>query len=142
MANKHQIMETWFQQVWTKQNASAIDQMFAPEGQASGLGANALVGPQDFKVFHAALSKLLDSFELTIDKSIESDDWISAVCTLKARSIFSGAVVTISGHVMARIEGGKIMEAYNHWDFLGMFSQTGQLPKDTFEQALAGKKIA
>jgi hypothetical protein len=117
MATKLGVMTTWFRKVWTEQNVKAIDEMFMPKGEARGLGPTALVGPKDFKKFHAALSKLLQDFELTIDESIESGEWISVICTLNASSRSTQAKITISGHVMARIEGGKIMEAYNHWDF-------------------------
>jgi hypothetical protein len=42
---------------------------------------------------------------------------------------------------MIRIVDGKLTEAYNHWDFLGMFSQLGLLPQQTFEMALSGAKV-
>jgi len=42
---------------------------------------------------------------------------------------------------MIRIVDGKLTEAYNHWDFLGMFSQLGLIPTETFERALGGEKI-
>ena len=141
MSTAREVMETWFHRVWTEEDSAAIEELFVPDGQARGLGANVLIGPEGFKQFHSALRGLLSNFMITIDKSIESGDWISAVCTLRAKSRRSGTPVTITGSVMVRIVDGKLMEAYNHWDFLGLFSQLELLPGETFERALSGEKI-
>ena len=140
MSTAREVMETWFHRVWTEEDSAAIEELFVPDGEARGLGANVLIGPDGFKQFHSALRRLLSDFVITIDKSIESGDWISAVCTLRAKARSSGAPVTITGSVMVRIVDGKLMEAYNHWDFLGLFSQLELLPRETFERALSGKK--
>jgi len=141
MSTSREVIETWFRRVWTEEDSTAIEELFVPDGEARGLGANALIGPQGFKQFHSALRGLLSDFVITIDKSIEVGDWIAAVCTLQAKSRKSGAAVQITGAVMIRIVDGKLTEAYNHWDFLGMFSQLGLLPTETFEKALGGEKI-
>jgi hypothetical protein len=142
MNTHREVMETWFRRVWTEQDRSAIDELFIPEGEARGLGANVLIGPEGFKQFHSALSTLVSDFVITIDKSIESGEWISAVCTLRGKDRRSGAPVVMTGSVMIRIADGKLTEAYNHWDFLGLFSQLGLLPVECFERALSGQKIA
>jgi len=142
MSTSKQVMETWFRRVWTEEDTSAIEEMFIPDGEARGLGGNVLIGPRDFKVFHSALCSLLQDIEITIDKSIEQGDWFSCVCTLRARSEQTGDPVEFTGSVFIRIVNGKLIEAYNHWDFLNMFGQLGSLPRSTFESALAGQKIA
>ena len=47
---------------------------------------------------------------------------------------------TISGKCVGGL-GGSGAEAYNHWDFLGLFSQLELLPREAFERALSGEKI-
>ena len=141
MSTSREVMETWFHRVWTCEDSAAIEELFIPDGKARGLGANVLIGPEGFKQFHSALCGLLSDFVITIDKSIESGDWISAVCTLRARARQSGAEVTMTGNVMVRIVEGKLIEAYNHWDFLGLFAQLGLLPGDSFEKALSGQIV-
>jgi hypothetical protein len=141
MSKNREVMETWFRRVWTEEDSTAIDELFIPDGEARGLGANFLIGPQGFKQFHSALCGLLADFVITIDKSLEVEEWISAVCTLRAKSQKSGIPIEITGSVMVRIADGKLTEAYNHWDFLSMFSQLGLLPTETFERALGGEKI-
>ena len=141
MSSAREVMQTWYHRVWAEEDSAAIEELFVPDGEARGLGANVLIGPDGFKQFHSALRRLLSDFVITIDKSIESGDWISAVCTLRAKARPSGAPVTITGSVMVRIVDGKLMEAYKHWDFLGLFSQLELLPRQTFERALSGEKI-
>src|SRR5690242_15720413 len=141
MSTSREVMETWFYRVWTCQDTAAIDELFIPDGEARGLGANVLIGPEEFKQFHSALCELLSDFVITIDKSMELDDWISAICTLRARAKESGAEIEITGSLTVRIVEGKITEAYNFWDFLGLFGQLGLLPQDSFEQALSGNRI-
>jgi hypothetical protein len=141
MSKSVEFAETWFNRVWACEDASAIDELFVPDGEARGLGANVLVGPEGFKQFHSALLKLLSDVVITIDKSIESDDWMSAICTLKARSRESGADVGMTGSVMFRLVDGRMTEAYNHWDFMGLFGQMGLFPGDGFEQALNGQRV-
>lgn len=141
MSTSRNVMETWFRRVWSDEDTSAIEEMFIPDGEARGLGGNVLIGPRDFKQFHAALCGLLKDIVITIDKSIEQGDWISCVCTLRAQSQQSDDPVQITGSVLIRIVDGKLIEAYNHWDFLGMFGQLGLIPGSTFETALSGQRV-
>lgn len=141
MSEARDVLETWFRRVWKEEDPTAIDDLFVPDGQARGLGANVLIGPAGFKQFQSALLVLLSNIVITIDKFIEFDDWSSVVCSLNARDRRTGKPVTITGSVMVRIVDGKITEGYNHWDFLGLFSQLGLLPAGSFERALAGAKV-
>src|SRR5215470_12651594 len=103
MLTNRQVIENWFHRVWTQEDTAAIDALFIPDGKARGLGKNILVGPEGFKKFHSALCGLLSDFVITIDKSIESEDWISAVCTLRAKDKKTKEPVTMTGSVMVRI---------------------------------------
>lgn len=141
MSTSREVMETWFRRVWTEEDSTAIEELFIPDGAARGLGGNVLIGPEGFKQFHSALRRLLRDFVVTIDMCVEERNWMSAVCTLRAIARQSGDPIEITGSVMVRIEDGKLIEAYNHWDFLGMFGQLGLLPSNSFERALGGDKI-
>ena len=103
MSALRDVVETWFRRVWKEEDTSAIDELFMPDGQARGLGANVLIGPADFKQFHAALCAQLSGIVITVDKSLEEGDWISVVCTLRAQRRDTGAPVTMTGSVMVRM---------------------------------------
>ena len=140
MKNGKEIIQTWFQRVWSEEDQLAIDEMYAG-GKIRGLGSQTVLGQEEFKQFHNALCALLSDIVITVDKCIEDDGWASALCTLNAKSKSSGDTVNISGNVWFRIEDGKIQEAYNHFDFIGLWGQLGYLPIDSFEQGLQGNKI-
>jgi len=141
MQTPSEVIETWFRRVWSEEDSSAIGQLFVPDGKATGLGANVLVGPDGFRQFHEVMCGLLTEFRVEMDHLIESDAWASTICTLHARVRATGTPVTMTGSVLFRIVEGKITEAYNHWDFLGLFAQMGLLPENAFEQALRGERI-
>jgi hypothetical protein len=131
-------LREWAQRVWVERDEAAIDAMLVPGSAAHGLGSQTLVGPAEFKQFHAALCGLLHDTELVVDHHIEDEDWLAALCTFKGVAQ-DGRNVAITGTIYGRIADGKILEAYNHFDFLGLFAQLGQLPPDLLARCLAGK---
>ena len=135
-----ELIQTWFQRVWSQQDASAIDEFFVPDGQAHGLGDNPLIGPKQFRVFHQMMCSLLKDIEIEVDKGIEEGAWTAVLCTLKAQCTRSGKPVSMTGNVWFHIEDGKILEGYNHWDFFGLFGQLDLVPEETFGRALAGQR--
>jgi hypothetical protein len=141
MSTKREVIDTWFRRVWKEEDAAAIDEMLIVDGGVRGLGANSLVGPKDFKVFHATVRALLSGIVTTVDKSIEEGDWLSCICTVKAKSRKTGAPVAMTGSVLVKVVNGKITEAYNHFDFLGLFGQLGLLPGNALQTGLAGERI-
>ena len=141
MKEGRKLLQRWFQRVWQEEDQSAIYEMFPSSGEAKGLGAQSLLGPDDFKKFQTSLCSLLSEIDITIDMSVEEGSWISALCTLRAISKSDGSPVVITGTVFSRIEDGKIQEAYNHFDFMDLWSQLGYLPSGSFEKGLGGHKI-
>lgn len=141
MREGRELLENWFKRVWREEDQSAIDELFPSTGKAEGLGQQTLVGPDDFKIFHNSICKLLSDIDISIDKYIEEGNWSSALCTMRAVSRKNGEAIAISGNVFVRFENGQIQEAYNNFDFINMWSQLGFLPADSFEQGLNGKKV-
>ncbi len=141
MSEKKAVLETFMQRVWTEQDVDAIDELFVASGRARGLGANTLAGPEEFKVFHQAMSVLLKDFKNTIDHFIEQGDWVSALVTVNAKSQKTGQPVSFTGNLYGTVINGQIHEAYNHFDFMGLYAQLGLLPKDCFEQGLSGCQV-
>lgn len=142
MTTHRQLLEMWFDRVWAKQDTAAIHEMLVPDVKAEGLGAAALLGPDEFLAFHQTLCKLLTDFRITIIKSLESGEWISAQCLATAKAKSNGKSISFPGALYARINDGKIVEGSNHFDFLSLFCQLGLLPADTFGRCLGGNKVA
>ena len=141
MSEGKEVLQAWFQRVWTENDQSAIDEMFPGDAAAQGLGGQTLVGPDQFKEFHAALNALLSDIVMTVDKCIEADGWTSALCSMRAKVKKDGRDVHVTGNAFARVEQGKIIEAYNHFDFPLLWMQMQLLPADCYEKGLLGQKI-
>ncbi len=140
METGKEIIQRWFQRVWSEQDQTAIDEMYAG-GKIRGLGSQTMLGQEEFKQFHCAMCSQITDIVIAVDKCIEDGEWTSVLCTLNAKSKSTGDDVTMSGNVWIRIEDQKIQEAYNHFDFISLWGQLGFLPMDCMEQGLQGNKI-
>lgn len=136
-----EFLETWFRRVWTEEDASAIGELYASR-KVEGLGPQTIVTPADFEAFQRALLALVCEVEVTIDRYLEDGEWIAALCTFNAKSRATGDPLHVTGSIVGRIKDGRLEEAYNHWDFLGLWGQLGCLPPDSFARGLRGEKIA
>jgi len=131
-------LRTWGRRVWVERDEAAIDEMMLADTAARGLGMQVLVRPEGFKQFHRAVCALLRDTDLVVDHHIEAEGWLAALCTFTG-SAHDGRKVAITGAIHARIAEGKIVEAYNHFDFLGLFAQLGLLPEDVLARCLSGQ---
>jgi hypothetical protein len=132
-------LREWGRRVWVERDEAAIGELMAADTPAHGLGGQTLIGPEEFERFHRALCALLRDTELTVDHHVEADGWLAALCTFKGTARRDGRAVAITGAIHARVEGGRLLEAYNHFDFLGLFAQLGLLPEDVLGRCLAGE---
>jgi hypothetical protein len=133
-------LKLWAQRVWVERDEAAIDEILMVDAAAHGLGEQTLVGPEGFRVFHRALCAQLSDTELVVDHHIEAAGWLAALCTFSGTSS-AGKRVTITGSIHARIAEGRILEAYNHFDFIGLFTQLGLMPEDVWQRCFTGQPV-
>ena len=147
MRSKREVLETWFQKVWTEESVATIYEMFVPQDSehqdvVNGLSKETALGPKEFEQFHQAMLALIGQVKVSMDFSVEQGDWIISECTLTAVNRKSGGNISIKGCATARVVDGKIVEANNHFDFLHLFEGLDLLPKNTFEHCLQGNPIS
>lgn len=135
------LLETWYRRVWQEADLSAIDEMFAPDMVEHGLVPGLSVNPEEFRAIVPALLDLVDEPRFTISRSVECDDWLTAVVQLDAVASEHGRPVAASGQVLMRVAAGRIVEVYNHFDFLSLFEQLGLLPDNTMLLCLSGDRV-
>ncbi|WP_168206319.1 ester cyclase [Labrenzia sp. PHM005] len=146
-----EILETWFQRVWSEEDQSAIDEMFLQDGRAVGLGTQTkvgenefreheMLGPDDFKVFQKALLNLVKDVKIEVTHSMTSNEWLCALCLFQGTSRKTGERIKMTGTVYGRFSDNQILEAFNHFDFLSLFQQLGSLEAGTFERCLNDKQ--
>ncbi len=137
MAEHETILHRWFEEVWNNRSEDAIDELFAEDGVANGLNdaeGNPLRGPEGFKTLHRAFLTAYPDFNITVEDTISEGDKIAARCTVRATHSGEGLgllptdqPVEFTGMTIVKIKDGKIVEAWNEFDFMKMYSQVGAL---------------
>ena len=129
------LVNRWFEEVWNKGRAEAVDEMFAPDGIAHGLSGeaeNPLKGPGDFKLFHESFRGAFPNIEVVVEDMIAEGDKVAARCSVRGKHagdylgvVATNAPVDFTGVAIVRIKDGRIVEAWNNFDFLKMNQQIG-----------------
>ena len=131
------LIHRWFEEVWNKGRADAIDELFAPEGVAHGLADEAgapLRGPEGFKPFFQKFRESFPDIEVIVEDTVSEGDKVAARCRVRAthQGESLGIAATnkpteFTGITIVRIENGQIAEAWNNFDFLRLFQQIGMV---------------
>jgi steroid delta-isomerase-like uncharacterized protein len=94
-----------------------------------------LRGPQGVKEQAQGYRTAFPDIELTIENQIAEGDFVATSWTARGThkgDLFgiapTGKQVTISGVTIDRFKGGKIAEAWDTWDTLGLMQQIGAVP--------------
>lgn len=134
-ANKA-LFKRWFEEVWNKGRADAIDEMLAPEAICHGLSDDPekpLIGPADFKPFHQAFRGAFPDIEVVVEDTIAEGDKVAGRCSVRGRHTgdhlgvaASNAQVEFSGIGIGRTKDGKFVEVWNSFDFQTMNRQIGK----------------
>ena len=135
-ANKS-LVRRWFEEVWNKGRAEAIDEMFAVDGIAHGLSEDAenpMKGPAGFKPFHETFRGAFPDVEVVVEDIIAEGDKVAARCSVRGKHTgdhlgvaATKAPVDFSGVSIVRIKDRKIVEAWNNFDFMRMNKQIGAI---------------
>ena len=131
------LIRRWFEEVWNKGREDAIDEMFAADGVAHGLteeGDKTMRGPEQFKPFYRAFRSAFPDLEIVVEDTIAEGDKLAARCTVRGKHqsdslgfAATGLTTDFTGITIVRIERGKIVEAWNNFDFMRMYKQLGAL---------------
>jgi predicted ester cyclase len=125
---KSTLLHQWFNEVWNQNQEDSIDKLMTTESHAHGIIAPGQPkGPAGFKLFYHGFKDQFDNIHINVKDVISQDDMECAHTEVTATHKETGKNVKFSGLCMARIEGGKIAEAWNHYDFLDMYQQLGQV---------------
>ena len=88
MSNANEtLVRRWFEEVWNKGRADAIDEMFACEGIAHGLSEESssdLCGPEGFKPFFESFRRAFPDLQVTVEDTVVEGDKIAARCSVRA----------------------------------------------------------
>lgn len=132
-----ELLRRWFEEVWNKGRADAIEEMFDENGIAHGLSddpSKPIKGPRDYRPFYTTLRQAFPNLRIVIEDMVAEGDKVAARCSVRGKheGDFMGRAATQSpvefnGIAIVRIDNGKIVEAWNNFDFMTMYKQIGHL---------------
>ena len=141
MSAKLELLQDFYNRVWVNGAVDEAEGFFDSSAEASGLMPDLAVGGAEFHEFVAALLEQLKVNRVTMEKAVEDGDWISVMATFEANVLMTGQTIEGSGMLMARIVDGKIAEAFNCLDFLGLFEKLGLVPENALALCLTGQRL-
>ena len=131
------VLRRWFDEVWNNARADVIEELFDENGIAHGLSddsSNPIRGPRDYRPFYEAFRQGFPNLKVTIEDMVAEGDKVAARCSVRGthEGDFLGREATqspveITGITIVRIDNGKIVEAWNNFDFMTLYKQVGHL---------------
>jgi len=89
-------------------------------------------GPRDYRPFHTVFRQAFPNLIIVIEDMVAEGDKVVARCSVRGKheGDFPGRAATQShveftGITIVRIDNGKIVEAWNNFDFMTMYKQIG-----------------
>ena len=135
-ANKA-LIRRWFEEVWNQGRSDVIHELFADDGIAHGLSDDPsapLRGPAGFLPFHAQFRGAFPGIEVIVEDQIAEGDLVATRCSVRGKHSgdhlgfkATGADVDFTGMTITRVRDGKIVEAWNNFDFMKMYRQLGAM---------------
>ena len=119
----------WFDEVWNQGRREAIAEIMTPECVVHD-GATDSTGPQGFYPFFDRMNATFSEIQLVVEDTIAERDaaCIRWRCTAKHTGAGlgippTGKTVHITGITVLRASDGRVVEAWQNWDMLGMMEQ-------------------
>lgn len=132
-----QLIRRWFEEVWNKGRAEAIDEMIGDDCVVHGLAdatGNPVRGPDEYRAFYAQFRQAFPDIVVTVEDTIAEGDLVAARCSVRGKHGGDGlgiaatqSPVEFTGITIVRWKDGKIVEAWNNFDFMTMYRQVGAL---------------
>ena len=137
-AEAKKVALTWFERVWNQGSEAAIDELLAPDALMHGLAGpdgKPIRGPEGFKPFYRTFHGAFPDIRITVERAVEEGDMVAVHCRVVGTHRGEGLPVAptrkpieLWGMAMARVRDGRIVEAWNAYDFMTLYQQVGMLP--------------
>ena len=131
------LIRRWFKEVWNDGRSESIAEIFAGDGIAHGLSddpTQPLRGPAEFMPFHAQFRGAFPNIEVVVEDQIAEGDLVATRCSVRGKHtgdhlgfVATNSPVDFTGMTITRIKNGKIVEAWNNFDFMKMYRQLGAI---------------
>lgn len=141
MARLEEILVDYINQVWDNQNFDAIGDFIGQDLEVTGLVPGETVAAEDVEDVVKMFNAIMTDRKTTVMKSVEENEWISALVVTEGTSAYSLIDMTVRFQLIARFKDDKIVEYYIHCDFMSFFEELGLLPAGAMGFCLSGQKL-
>ena len=114
----------WMEEVWNQGREESIDELLDATAVVHGIEGINEAGPAGFKVFFNGFRQQFPVVHVEVEDVISQDDFETSRCIVTATDS-NGRNVEFTGMTCVRISQGKIVEAWNNFDFMSMYQQLG-----------------
>ena len=134
-ANKA-LMRRWFEEVWNQGRPEAVRELMAEDCVNHGLSEDGqpMRGHADFLPFHTQFREAFPNIEVVVEDTVAEGDRVVARCSVRGKHVgdslgfkATGTQVEFDGITIVRIKDGKLVEAWNNFDFMKMYRQLGAI---------------
>jgi predicted ester cyclase len=125
----------WFDEVWNQGLESTIDELMSEDLVVEGLTdpeGNKVRGPASFKSLFRLFRTAFPDIHITVEDTLVDGDRIFSRCRVTGSHTGAGITaaptnktVDFTGMSLVRVKDGKVIEAWNNFDFLSMYQQLG-----------------
>jgi steroid delta-isomerase-like uncharacterized protein len=131
------VLRRWFEEVWNQGREDLMAALAAPDVIAHGVGGPSQImrGLDAFKPFYRSIKGAFPDIRFTVEEAIGEGEIVavrwSAQLTHSGDDLGFPAThkqVAITGMTFARVRDGKIAEAWDNWDMMGLMHAIGQTP--------------
>jgi predicted ester cyclase len=129
------VVRTWFEELWNKGDEGTIDRFLHAECVVHGLpmpDGGPMCGPTGFRPFYQRFRAAFPNVHVELLHVIPSGELVVAHCRVAATHAgdalgvpATNCDVTFEGFVLVCVRDGRIVEAWNTFDFMGMYQQLG-----------------
>lgn len=141
MIHKKELLQAFFDTVWTNGHTDAIPRFLTEDVQHEGVLPDMNLSSPDLAELISLVHARFSPPKITIIQTVENGEWISALVQLYHRPSVNEPIHKVMGQVMARCEGTRFAEMYNCFDNISFFEQIGLLPENAMVVLLAGTRL-
>lgn len=147
MANpqsKRDFLQMWFDRMWNEDRPredieALFDEYWAEEAVADGVAGREISSKQAALALVDAFRGVFRDIHFELFDFHEFGDCVGAYTRLTMVHRERESAIDVRGHVLVRIQDGRIVEGRNSIDFVPVLEQMGALPPDALAEALRGR---
>lgn len=136
MANHNEaLLRRFLEEGWNQGNIHIVDEFVAPYFVDHHIPPMLPVGPDGIKQWYDMVSAAFSNLHITIEDTITTADKVAARLTITADHTgeFAGAIATgrhvsVSSILIYHFKDGKMIEAWENFDALGLMQQIEAIP--------------